>query len=102
MPILANMQVILEEQQNGKATQIPLTIEGISETGYMTAHDAGGERFELHPDGNRCKLFSSILSSSTSPEAQSLLQIDMSMKRSGGLISLVIRFDRIFLNAGSP
>lgn len=47
------MQVVLEEQQDGQPIRIPLTIEGISDTGFMTARDAAGEQFELHPDGNR-------------------------------------------------
>lgn len=44
-------QVLLEEQGG---PGVPLTINGISDTGYLTANDERGESFELHPDGNRC------------------------------------------------
>ena len=46
-------QVVLEEGQNGQSKQVPLTVQGLTSSGYLKAIDQGGQHFELHPDGNR-------------------------------------------------
>ena len=48
------MQVVLEEQENGQARQVPLRIVGIGSQACLVACDSQGNVFELHPDGNRC------------------------------------------------
>ena len=44
------VQVILTEGDN---KQVALTITGLTEYGYLSAVDAEGNAFALHPDGNR-------------------------------------------------
>ncbi len=46
-------QVVLQEGPPDAVHEAYLTIKGLADSGYMLAVDAGGERFELHPDGNR-------------------------------------------------
>lgn len=48
----AGVQVILVEDSQS----VQLTVEGITDTGYLLARDGAGSPFELHPDGNRCRL----------------------------------------------
>ncbi len=48
-------QVELEEHDGGGGgvRRVALTVRGLTPAGYLLATDAGGARFELHPDGNR-------------------------------------------------
>jgi biotin--protein ligase len=46
-------QVVLEEGEGAGAQKVPLTIRGLTGSGYLCATDEGGEQYELHPDGNR-------------------------------------------------
>ena len=46
-------QVVLEEGQEGQSKQVPLTVQGLTPSGYLKAIDQAGQLFELHPDGNR-------------------------------------------------
>lgn len=48
----AGVQVTLVEDSQS----VQLTVEGITDTGYLLARDGAGSPFELHPDGNRCRL----------------------------------------------
>jgi len=47
------VQVVLEEEERGQSRQLPLTVQGLTPSGYLKAVDQGGQLFELHPDGNR-------------------------------------------------
>lgn len=47
-------QVVLEEEEGGISRKVPLTVQGLTPSGYLKAVDQGGTLFELHPDGNRC------------------------------------------------
>ena len=47
---------MLEEEEGGISRKVPLTVEGLTPSGYLKAVDQGGNLFELHPDGNRCGL----------------------------------------------
>lgn len=47
------LQVVLEEGEGPSKQQVPLTIRGLTGSGYLSATDAQGEHYELHPDGNR-------------------------------------------------
>jgi biotin--protein ligase len=42
-----------ENDQTSGVRQIPLTIQGLTDSGYLLATDTYGTKFELHPDGNR-------------------------------------------------
>ena len=45
--------MVLEERRDGQSRQVPLTVQGLTPSGYLKAIDKGGQLFELHPDGNR-------------------------------------------------
>ena len=45
---------MLEEEEGGISRKVPLTVQGLTPSGYLKAVDQGGNLFELHPDGNRC------------------------------------------------
>ena len=51
-------EVRLEEEQG---TTVGLTIQGLTPGGYLLATDAGGERYELHPDGNSLDWFAGLV-----------------------------------------
>ncbi|EFN52509.1 hypothetical protein CHLNCDRAFT_26827 [Chlorella variabilis] len=53
----SGQRVQLEE--GGQLT--PVTIRGLSPSGYLLATDAGGERYELHPDGNSLDFFRGLV-----------------------------------------
>ena len=40
---------------------IPLTIEGLTENGFLRAVDSNGQTFELHPDGNSLDFFRGLI-----------------------------------------
>lgn len=52
-----NQQVLIEEGD----VKIPVVICGLSRHGYLSARDAGGELYELHPDGNSFDFFSGLV-----------------------------------------
>ncbi len=43
------------------AREVALTVKGLTHSGYLLAVDAGGERFELHPDGNSLDFFKGLV-----------------------------------------
>ncbi len=48
------MQIVLEEEEGRISRKVPLTVQGLTPSGFLKAVDQGGNLFELHPDGNRC------------------------------------------------
>lgn len=45
--------------------QTPMTVQGISKSGYLRAQDDSGEEFELHPDSNSLDLMQGMISRKT-------------------------------------
>ncbi|KAL3687597.1 hypothetical protein R1sor_013906 [Riccia sorocarpa] len=48
-------QTVTLEEKDPKSSQVshvPVTIRGLTPSGYLLATDAQGEQYELHPDGN--------------------------------------------------
>jgi biotin--protein ligase len=44
-----------------EARQVTVTLQGLTQQGYLLAVDAAGERFELHPDGNSLDFFQGLV-----------------------------------------
>ncbi len=47
------MELEEHDGSGGGVRRVALTVRGLTPAGYLLATDAGGARFELHPDGNR-------------------------------------------------
>ena len=57
----SGMQVTLIEGEGQASSEVKLTVQGITSTGYLLAVDAAGQACELHPDGNRCGMLAHAL-----------------------------------------
>lgn len=44
---------LMEAGADGRKRMVPLVIRGLTPSGYLLATDKNGDKFELHPDGNR-------------------------------------------------
>jgi biotin---protein ligase len=53
--------VTLEEGVEGASRAVPVTIQGLTSSGYLLAVDEAGERYELHPDGNSLDWFAGLV-----------------------------------------
>ena len=42
--------------------QVPMTVRGLSSSGYLRAQDDEGEEFELHPDGSSLDMMQGMIS----------------------------------------
>ena len=52
------------EEGDGQAQpkeRILLTIEGLTQHGFLRASDAAGQSYELHPDGNSLDFFQGLI-----------------------------------------
>lgn len=50
-----------EEDGDGGVRFVDVTVRGLSPNGYLMAEDDGGQRFELHPDGNSFDFFKGLV-----------------------------------------
>ncbi|KAK9803441.1 hypothetical protein WJX73_001014 [Symbiochloris irregularis] len=57
----SGQQVTLVEGEGQAASEVQLTVRGITSTGYLLAVDAAGRSFELHPDGNSLDFFKGLV-----------------------------------------
>ncbi|KAF3334910.1 biotin--protein ligase 2-like isoform X2 [Carex littledalei] len=53
----SGQKVVIEEKIDGRSIQAEVTIQGLTLSGYLLATDKQNNFFELHPDGNRLKVF---------------------------------------------
>eukprot|EP00873_Tetraselmis_striata_P008121 jgi/Tetstr1/428385/TSEL_018419.t1 len=53
----SGQEVVLEEESR----RVPLTIQGLTGSGYLLAADRHGAKFELHPDGNSLDFFNGLV-----------------------------------------
>ncbi len=53
----SQQRIVLEENEpqscSGEKRKVPLTVQGLTDSGYLLATDDCGSKYELHPDGNR-------------------------------------------------
>ena len=57
----SNQKVTLEEEGPSGKSRIPMTIRGLTPSGYLLATDENGSSYELHPDGNSLDFFKGLV-----------------------------------------
>ncbi|KAG0497566.1 hypothetical protein HPP92_002000 [Vanilla planifolia] len=57
----SEQKVVIEEQQEGQVENVPVTIKGLTSSGYLLAVDEENRRYELHPNGNSFDFFKGLV-----------------------------------------
>lgn len=52
---------LIEIDDNGVRTDVPVIIRGLTPSGYLLATDSNNQPFELHPDGNSLDFFKGLV-----------------------------------------
>lgn len=57
----SDQTVVIKEEHGGILTEVPLTVKGLTDSGFLLAEDQTGQKFELCPDGNSFDFFNGLI-----------------------------------------